>query len=194
MNKIFFNGLILFFIIGGLSFTSCKKDSTSPELIIGQTYQGGVIAYILQPGDPSYNASVLHGLIAAPGDQSTVTGIQWYNGSSITVGDTATALGTGMANTKAIIAAQGTGNYAASLCRNLTLNGYSDWYLPSKNELNKLYLNHAIIGGFSSSNYYWSSTESNTDTDNAFAQFFYGGNQFTPNKWGLYYVRAVRSF
>ena len=121
---------------------------TTSKLTLGQSYQGGKIFYI--------DSSKQHGLIAAPSDQSE--GIQWYNGSFVTTGATGTAIGTGQANTNAIVTAQGPGSYAAKLCDDLVLNGYSDWYLPSKDELNQLYLNETIVGGFAYDGY-WSSSE-----------------------------------
>jgi hypothetical protein len=105
--------------------------------------------------------------IAAPTDQSPASGVLWYNGSFIGTGATATAVGTGKANTTAIVTVQGVGSYAAKLCDDLVIGAYSDWYLPSKDELDLMYKNIGQgaaapltnIGGFSASNYYWTSSE-----------------------------------
>jgi hypothetical protein len=117
--------------------------------------------------------------------------MQWYNGSYITTGANGTAIGTGNANTNTIIASQGAGSYAAQLCADLVLGGYNDWYLPSMDELNKLYLNKSAIGGFAAV-YYWSSSEYSSNY--VWIQYFYYGNQYGGSKNSTYSVRAVRAF
>jgi hypothetical protein len=167
------------------------STNSNTTLSIGDSYSGGKIAYILQIGDPGYVAGQIHGLIAAIVDQSTST--IWGNSSNTTTGATGTALGTGLANTNAIITNQGNiGSYAAKICREYAGGGYVDWYLPSIDELNKLYLNKVAIGGFANY-FYWSSTEFNNYF--AWRQHFLVGDQDRWTSWDeTYYVRAVRSF
>jgi hypothetical protein len=156
---------------------------------IGDSFGGGIVAYIFQSGDPGYVAGETHGLIAAPGDQSVNK--QWYNGSYITTGAGAFALGTGKTNTNNIVSSQGAGSYAARLCTDLVLGGYSDWFLPSNDELNKLYINRVAIGGFAS-DYYWSSSEVSNNW--ARVQDFASGRWASHDKGVNYRVRAVRAF
>ena len=127
--------------------------------------------------------------------------IRWYNGSYSTTG-TASAIGTGSANTTAIISAQGgtETSYAAGLARAYTGGGYTDWFLPSKDELNKMYTNRATINTTAAANsgsdfvsdYYWSSTE--IDYNYAWNQYFGSGYQSFYTKNDTYVVRAVRAF
>jgi hypothetical protein len=170
--------------------TKTVTINVTDPFTIGASYQGGKIAYIFKVGDPGYVAGQTHGLIAAVADQGGI--ITWWNGTYTTTGATATAIGTGSANTTAIIASQGnTGTYAAKICRDYTGGGYNDWYLPSKDELNKLYLNKAAIGGFGI-NPYWSSTENSNE--DAWGQNFSNGNQQLIWKDFPYLTRAVRTF
>ena len=161
-------------------------------LAIGDAYQGGKIAYLFKVGDPGYVAGQTHGLIAALADRAT--GLQWYNGSFVPTGASGTALGTGLANTDAIIAAQGApaAGYAAGWARAYTGGGFHDWYLPSKDELNQLFIHQAAIGGFGP-HYYWSSSE--FDAGTAWAKAFdLSSPAYAYAKNGASYVRAVRTF
>jgi hypothetical protein len=142
---------------------------------------------------------VQHGLIAATADQNSGYRIQWASGTNltITVSDTSTDIGTGSANTTKIIAQNGPGTtYAAGLAQAYTSDGYSDWYLPSKDELYELYRSKDAIGGFetTTSPYYWSSSQSAGIAGSAWGQGFGDGLQGNYFKSGVLRVRAVRAF
>jgi hypothetical protein len=152
---------------------------------IGQSALGGVIAYINGGGTTGTT-----GLVATTADISS--GAQWgCYGTTITGAD-GTAIGTGNQNTIDIMAGCATAGIAARLCGDLVQGGYSDWYLPSKDELNQLYLNRVAIGGFQNASY-WSSSE--VDANTAWYQLFYNSGQLISNaKINNGLVRAVRSF
>lgn len=147
------------------------------------------MAYFFVSGEPGYVAGQRHGLIAATADQPSQA---WSNIVDVPVGTTLTAIGTGQANTTAIVN-QGATSGAAHYCDDLVEGGHSDWYLPSKDELNKLYPYKDTIGGFGSSAYLSSSENSATL---AWGQNFatgYGGQYGYTKNWPNL-VRAVRSF
>lgn len=158
-------------------------------LVIGDNYQGGKVAHILQAGDPGYDANMQHGLIAASSDQSADA--PWGCGGTAIVGADSTAIGTGNQNTLDITTGCPTAGIAAKLAADLVLGGYGDWYLPSKGELNQLYLNRAVVGGFAS-DYYWSSSE--YGSGDAWVQHFASGGQYGGGKFVTFRVRAVRAF
>jgi len=157
--------------------------TTSNLFAIGQSYQGGIVAYI--------DSSGTHGLIAAPSD---LGGAPWgcYSYGATISGADGTAIGTGNQNTIDIMTGCNEAGIAARLCGDLVLGGYSDWYLPSKDELNKLYINRVVIGGFANSRY-WSSSEF-SGSDAWDQDFLYNGNQYNEPKYIGFIVRAVRVF
>ena len=166
---------------------------------IGESYGGGIVFFVYDGGQ--------HGLIAATADQSA--GVRWSGGSYTNTRARADGIGAGLKNTAIIIADQGpvdnsgTGNdFAATLCNeySVTVDGviYGDWYLPSKYELNQMYINRSTleaVSGFNAftTNFYWSSTEK--DTHFAWRQYFHNGAQDGDNKANTSHrVRAVRAF
>jgi len=173
---------------------SCTKDVTkqtpaqteaedaTQALRVGQAFGGGIIFYL--------DATKQHGYIAATQDQGGQ--VAWDKGTHNLIGAKGKALGTGKANTNKIVNALGTtGNYAALICKNYRGGGFSDWFLPSKAELLKLYNKRDKVGGFSDTNY-WSSTE--VDAEDALNVVFPGPFQETDFKGFTLRVRPIRAF
>ena len=159
--------------------------SGTPALAIGDTHQGGIIFYLDGNGG---------GLIAAPSDQSSTA--PWGCQGTDILGADSIAIGTGGQNTIDILNGCTEAGIAAKICDDLTIGEYSDWFLPSKDELNLMYLNigqgaPVNIGSFNNSSYR-SSTES--DANNAWTQQFSTGNQYPSSKSNPPRVRAIRAF
>lgn len=174
-----------------------QKEKVKVGHYIGELYGGGMVIWVDETGE--------HGLIAALKDQSN--GIQWRNGPSEksrhfgdhhdrVVNARGNGIGAGEMNTTLIIAQLTdddiAGNFAAKVCANCETDGYGDWYLPSKAELELLYQLKEKIGGFEN-DMYWSSTEFNVGF--CWVQNFNGyGGQYTQNKSSAFAVRCVRRF
>ena len=174
-------------------------------LNVGDNYGGGKVAYIFTQSDPGYISKEVHGIIAAESDQST--GIQWFK-ISTTITTNGLGIGTGSTNTSGIIvsgiaASSSLTSYAAGVASDYKGGNFTDWYLPSRDELNILYINRVAIGNFvnNSSSIYWSSSQKGAST--AYKQSFYEPDNTSPNattyntsspKTTLFRVRAIRSF
>jgi len=182
----YFNGTSWVNMAGGAA-------ASVPPPPLGSTYQGGKVFYIFQQGDLGYVLGETHGLIAAPSDIPSNT-YRIFPSCYANYG-TSTALGTGAANTTKILACTADNVNAAKLVDALTDGGYSDWYLPSKDELNLLYLNRISAGNNFADNQYWSSSEVSFGMyTHAWYQFFTDGGQGPEGKNYQKGVRAIRSF
>jgi hypothetical protein len=158
---------------------------------VGQAYQGGIVSYLLKPNDIGYDPNVPHGIIAAPYDQTS--GAQWGCFGSYLSGANQSAIGRGQVNTEYILANCQDAT-AAFICDNLILEGYSDWFLPSINELLTLNNNLAAFGlGAFSATAYWSSTDFEPERA-AYYIFFVGYGDYFTEKYFANRVRAVRKF
>ncbi len=153
---------------------------------------GGIVFWLNEMGE--------HGLEAAPEDQDDGTGAEWgcYN-------KVAGASGVdGALDTDKILAAGCTSELdddpiAAELASNYSLNGYDDWFLPTRFQMVALYNNKDIVGGINTSASYWSSSEGNNGynklyvatvvpiSNNDYPRYDY--SKYKHNK-----VRAVRAF
>ena len=130
--------------------------------------------------------------ISAAADQSTNApwGCQGVN-----ISGTLNAVGTGSANTALIVAGCATSGISARICDELTLNGYSDWFLPSLDELAQMYTKLAADGlGNFANHTYWSSTQQSATQ--AYTIDMNNGNQGTHAKDNTSnrYTRAMRRF
>lgn len=193
-------------ILLSLGITVAVNVFSAPEellndLKIGDIHAGGIVFYMTENGQ--------NGLVAALTDQGN--NIPWSNGAFKATGATGDGIGAGMMNTSIIVSAQSNdtpgGIFAAKVAADYAVleDGfspcagvvgeicYSDWYLPSKHELNLLYENlfSGGVGGFAN-DLYWSSTEVRENL--AWNQNFLFGLQNGNKKNQRFRVRAIRAF
>jgi hypothetical protein len=170
---------------------SCEKDSDpEPSIAIGDFHEGGVVFYVDETGE--------HGLVCAVSDQGSE--IEWGCPSLLNFGAKGLEIGTGQQNTQDILNACNESNTAAALCDELEMNGYTDWFLPSRDELDSLYQHREIVqetalnnnGEYIQAAEYWSSSHYLDNT--VWVQHFNAGNQSSALKDNKYVVRAIRAF
>jgi len=174
-----------FYIYDG---TGWFKLLSAPVFSIGQHYGGGVIFYI----DPSGQ----HGLISSETDQQDNYYPYFpYGDSTLNItGATGTAFGTGQQNTAAIVAADPTPQIAARLCDTSTHAGYTDWFLPSVDELDSMYVHRDTIGGFDTGFLYWSSSQQSPPAGWVVTFYAIIPNEAWTNKTANLLVRCIRKF
>ena len=152
------------------------------KLYLGMEYKGGILFYLNPTGGG--------GLIVITNDLSS--SYAWGCSGVNVTGATNTGIGGGISNSEAIVNAC-SGESAAKLCEDLVYATYSDWFLPSMDELEIMYKNIKIsdLEKFSSG-YYWSSNQKDANT--AYRYGFLGGNKGEADKSLKQYVRAIRKF
>lgn len=151
----------------------------------GDSLQGGLVFYL--------NDDRKHGLICAPYDQASST--VW--GPNVYVSGTKEDIGAGQENTAKIVSLLGV-NSAAGICTSFELNGYKDWFLPSRQELNFICLNlyNRNLGNISR-DFYWSSSDYYDNTNTSFSAYIIQmSNANSPHTFhsSKYAVRAIRKF
>ena len=159
-----------------------------PILDIGSNHEGGVIGYIFQPEDKGYVKGEIHGLIVAREDQGKAS---WGCVQKSIPEAINKFIGAGKQNTDSISTFCTDDYFAAKLSADLDLNSYDDWYLPSIDELTRIYHNRDKIGGFNNA-IYWSSSEKSNHK--AIGYVFSYGVVYANYKYSTGYVRSVRTF
>ena len=172
-GKVFYVAPTDFTSIGSACGTSCKYLEAAPT---------GWITGTTPAGQTNCGTS---------GTSTADPKCGWSGNTATNIGKTSTALGTGYANTSAMITQSNIAGMAATVARAFQGGGKIDWYLPSKDELNLAFLQKISIGGFTS-DFNWSSSE--FDGKNAWVQSFLDGFQGLVNKTNSYFVRPVRAF
>jgi hypothetical protein len=156
-------------------------DTTS-ELYIGKLHAGGLIFYL--------DSTRQHGMVCTPND----LGVYDWGCTGTDIPNTSTSFGSGFTNTSLITLNCAERPIAASVCADLVLNGYSDWYLPSLGEVQLMYSRWHLqgLGGFGGS---WYLSSSQYDPFYAWGMYFSNGYVYNSGYKGTNgHVRAVRAF
>ena len=177
---------------------SCAQGGTC---VVGDTGPGGGKVFYVAAGTFACGpalASTCKYLEAAPttGTNAWTDNIYAWSGNTTTeIGAAAqgTSIGTGYRNTEAMVAQSSTAERAGTITRAYRgPNNLTDWYLPSRDELNELYTQRTSLG-IASTGEYWSSTEPFSATSARYIWFF-NGTQLSTSKSTSLIVRPIRAF
>ena len=170
--------------------TSSTVGSLANHYPIGSTGPGGGIVFY-DAGSVLSWGRYLEAATTTSSPSWNDTTYAWSGNTNTTVG-TSTTIGSGLSNTNAMVTQDNTANRAGTICRSYTGGGKTDWFLPSKDELNQLYLKRTIVGGFVTASNYWSSSEGSFV--NSFFQYFNNGFSSSDGKSVALHVRPIRAF
>ncbi len=178
----------------GGTATVTRTCASGGSCAVGDPGGGGGIIFYVDMNRPVGSQYFEAAPVGAEVQRSWVTGA---NQTAAVAGPDGTVIGTGAQNTIDIVAQSGNvaATSAAVYCSELVSGGQSDWFLPSKDELNQIFTNlynvSSPLGGFSIGAY-WSSSE--FDGDFAWYQLFNSGSQINVSKGATIFVRPVRAF
>jgi hypothetical protein len=170
----------------GISYSQVFNFTTPTEITpqVGQLRFGGQIFYVDETGE--------HGLVAA---NQSIGNYSWGCENSTVNGADGTDIGMGEQNTMDIVSSCAETLIAASVALTYQNDGYTDWYLPSKDELMLIYSALYIDFYNVNTNYkYWSSTEYNINSIFGWALNFSSGTFLGHGKTAQNLVLPIRSF
>ena len=153
------------------------NSGVSIDSLYGKTYKGGLIFHL--------DTNTCETLIAL---SSSLNQEQWgCIGQNIT-GANSINIGDGLTNTISVVSNCNDSNFAAKTALDLN-NGYSDWYLPTLNELREVHDNlHSLNYGSYQNSAHWSSSQNNSDAERAWTVYFENGN------WNSVVTKDVQSY
>jgi len=192
------------------SYLSASSSQISFSLVyqVGDTGPGGGKIFMTPSTGANTTNSYFESALSGWNGEATDTLSTWCSFSNQYVGSTGvapqlTSIGSGRANTNAMVAAGKCTSGAASTARSYAGGGLSDWYLPSLGELQQMYAQRATIGGFNlmteagtsrTTTTYWSSSEDGSQNFYARSWSFLTNGNDNWSKSLKYGVRPIRSF
>lgn len=195
MKKLINLLILVVFTTTAIAQNKVASNLNNSKVSIGDYAYGGIVFFVDETGE--------HGLVCTKQDQAA--NVRWNQRKTVRKNNWLTD---NMNTKKALFNTKSNKEckkmYAIRICEDLKIkeNGvtYNDWYLPTQEELNLMYINKAKINETAIKNggtnfadtYYWSSTE--YDYTNAWTQYFFDGKQVYSYKDYNYNVRAVRAF
>ncbi len=165
------------------SSTFTSEPSTSVEThYVGESFGGGIVYYVDDEGK--------HGIITTIIDKSTRK--QHKSETFILTNAARDGIATGEFNTDRLNAMTGKGETDDQVVENYRDANLSDWHLPTRYDLIKLYRNRAVIGGYTEFANGWKSTE--VSSVNEWYRSFITGGEFSNGKDDAVYIRVIRKF